>query len=75
MEIVIKIPDKMYEDAKSGKDIGESRYITQVIKKGVPLPKAHGDLIDRDKLSPKIHGVKSIVEVLGAEIIIEADKG
>lgn len=41
---------------------------------GIPLPKGHGDLIDRDELSPKIHGAKSIVAVLDAPAIIEADK-
>lgn len=38
------------------------------------IPKGHGDLIDRNELAPKIHGVKSIVAVLDAPIIIKADK-
>ena len=38
------------KDAKSGKDIGESWYITQTIKNGTPLPKGHGRLKDIDKV-------------------------
>lgn len=53
MEIVIKIPDKMYEDAKGGKDIGESRYITQVIKQGTPY-NSSGDCISRSDLKETI---------------------
>ena len=88
MEIVIKIPDKMYEDAKNGKDTGESWYITQVIKNGTPLPKRHGDLIDRNALITELEtdyhgtltesgahlfvGITNYID--DAETIIEADK-
>ena len=88
MEIVIKIPDKMYEDAKNNKDTGESWYITQVIKNGTPLPKGHGDLIDRNALITELEtdyhgtltesgahlfvGITSYID--DAETIIKADK-
>lgn len=82
VEVVIKIPEKMYEDAKNGKDTGESWYITQVIKQGTPLPKGHGRLIDADKLDTRERGnnsqrtmwwnIECIVE--DAPTIIEADK-
>ena len=52
-EIIIEIPDKMYEDAKSGKDIGESYFITQTIKNGKPYD-ASGDLISRSALKKRI---------------------
>lgn len=49
MQIVIKIPDVMYEDIKSGKD-GYSNYIHTAIRNGTPLPKRHGSLKDADIL-------------------------
>lgn len=72
MEVVIKIPDKMYEDAKGGKDIGESRYITQVIKQGKPLPKGHGRLIDANDVDNHIIGS---VDLRDCPTIVEADRG
>lgn len=46
MQIVIEITDRMYEAIKQDRvpiDIG------RFIKKGTPLPKGHGRLIDADK--------------------------
>ena len=73
MEVVIKIPDEAYELLKNKPTL--DNVAESIITNGTPLPKGHGELIDRDKLAPKIHGVKSIVAVLDAETIIEADKG
>ena len=75
MQIVIDISEELYknviEHTKRGY-MGSDVWIA--VANGTPLPKGHGDLIDRDELSPKIHGVKSIVAVLDAPTIIEADK-
>ena len=47
MKIVIDIPDDMYNDANIliVKDFTE---LKKAIINGTPLPKGHGDLIDRD---------------------------
>ena len=58
MKLIIDISDKTYEIIKnmvyfcnsqrSGREI--TKEILNAIKQGIPLPKGHGDLIDRDKL-------------------------
>ena len=47
MKIVIDIHEKDYQSMKNG-HIPFS--VLDVIMKGTPLPKEHGDLIDRDSL-------------------------
>ena len=51
-EIVIKIPDKLYEYIVKGKDLSEEQNdeMALAIADGEPLPEYHGDLIDRTKL-------------------------
>lgn len=80
MELIINIDDKDYEalnkvgnNGLEFNDTLEGR-VYRVIANGTPLPKGHGELIDRDKLIPKIHGVKSIVATLDAPTIVEADE-
>ena len=72
MEIVIKISDQHYKRIMKAENSGYD--LIDAIQNGTVLPKGHGDLIDRDELSPKIHGVKSIVAVSDAPAIVEADK-
>ena len=44
MELVIKIPNEMWERVKDGYvPLGISKYLMN----GTPLPKGHGELIDR----------------------------
>lgn len=46
IEIVIDIPEEMYERIKDGYvPLGISKYL----KNGTPLPKGHGRLIDADE--------------------------
>lgn len=83
-EILIKIPDLVYESIIVGAET--SRDETDVlfaIRQGTVLPKGHGDLIDRDKLShvycqmsycstaPNFIWVSELMKVTP---IIEADK-
>ena len=49
MKIVIDIPDFIYERLKEDVDCGMVN-LNSAIANGTPLPKEHGDLIDRDKL-------------------------
>lgn len=56
MQIVIDIPEEIYENFQNAKCIGESKYKDYLvgiyfgIKKGIVLPKNHGRLIDADKI-------------------------
>lgn len=86
MELLIKIPDEAYELLKSKPvldNIAES-----IITNGTPLPKGHGDLIDRNALVTELEtdyhrslsesGAHLFVEITSyiddAETIIEADR-
>ena len=81
IELVIKIPEEMYkwvnEVNKFSDDYGISDFI-DLVKNGTPLPKGHGDLIDKKVAYKKFYSrclAKVATEVF-AEIptIIEADK-
>ena len=77
MKIVIDIPEVTYKQVCwRGLSLcpRDSEALILSIKKGTPLPKGHGDLIDRDKLIGYIHGTKSIIATLDAPTVIEADK-
>lgn len=58
MEIVIKIPEGL-------KDVFENRTVTALdveemrmaIKNGTPLPKEHGDLVDRDAVNSRFYDI------------------
>lgn len=45
IELIIRISEEDYERIKNSDDMNFN-----VIKNGIPLPKQHGDLIDRSKL-------------------------
>lgn len=55
MQIVIDIPKHIY-DCVIGKTVLLSHMdvMCKAIEKGKPLPKGHGDLIDRNKLAHKM---------------------
>lgn len=76
MQVVINISKGRYEDILSGKEFTIYQSdIREALKNGTPLPEGHGDLVDVDALIGKIHRAKSILAVLDAETIVEADKG
>lgn len=88
IELVIKIPEELYEAYKRRPPmLGDAGMdmIAQSIANGTPLPKGHGDLIDRKALGiAPIDGtdlpaagclmVYLAEDVDGAPTIIEADK-
>ena len=50
MQVVINVPDKIYEMVMNTGTYGCYHFIsTKAIREGVPLPKGHGRLIDADK--------------------------
>ena len=77
MEIVIDMPEEMWERVKDGYvPLGISKYL----RNGVSLPKGHGRLIDESDLIPDsdyedgIFYSVSIGAINGAPTIVEADK-
>ena len=68
MEIVIKIDEWKYksicegvEASKRGGVVGVAPTIYEAIYNGTPLPKGHGDLIDKDRLLDELEKtVKSV---------------
>lgn len=46
MKVIIDIPDKAYELLKSKSEL--DNIAESIIANGIPLPKGHGDLIDRN---------------------------
>ena len=93
IELVIKIPEEEYKEIASHTDedysfvylnLDQLRRLDNAIRKGTPLPKGHGDLIDRKELKKEVHtttewngDVHRIVyeaSVDDARPIIEADK-
>jgi len=97
IELVVRIDEKLYKDIYSDAEImiyggmrsGKMLLVTllKAIRNGTPLPKGHGDLIDRNELlkhydsttyhngieERKIHFVQ-IGYVNDAPTIIKADK-
>lgn len=86
IELVVKIPEEMYNHIKNGGNIGASLLIENAIKNGTPLPKGHGRLIDADELKKyyphdadweyPVSTNEYVNETIDdAQTIIEADKG
>lgn len=85
MQIVIDIPKKTYEHIKADGGHGcfniqeeDNFIVTKAIFDGKPLPKEHGDLIDRNALIFDTYHYELLISKSGvdsAPIIIEADKG
>jgi hypothetical protein len=76
MKIVIDIPEELYAEyvnVQLGRGNGKSIVfkLLTAIKKGTPLPKGHGRLIDADDIDNHIVGS---VDTRDCPTIIEADK-
>ena len=61
MKIVIDIPKEQYEIIKElaknqNSFCPEADSAEKIISRGTPLPKNHGDLIDKEKLKENING-------------------
>ena len=85
MKLLIEIDDKDYADIMSDSERNLNHY-ERLIKKGVPLPKGHGDLKDTEKLKNAFVAWSMAVQgnftdadianiVCNSPTIIEADKG
>ena len=86
MQIVIELNEELYDYMKS---LPFNTILETIVLNGTPLPKGHGDLIDKDKLYRYIKEMcnqygkptidyesgKSIMELIkNMSVIIEADK-
>lgn len=85
MELIIKISEEAYERHKAYRD---TYKLSEAIANGVPLPKGHGDLIDRNALITELEtdyhrslsesGAHLFVEITSyideAKTIVEADE-
>lgn len=59
MKIVIDIPDRIHYGIEKGITVNGSRasqIVLDAVKNGTPLPKGHGDFIDKEKLKENING-------------------
>ena len=88
IELLIKIPDHLYKllkDFPSDSNEGNiENVLMKAVEHGIPLPKGHGDLIDRDyllvdsycinDLSGNEINIVDVMTVKMADAIIEADK-
>lgn len=86
MKLVIDIPDAEYERIQALDWKNSSRWyspVSNAIHNGTPLPKGHGDLVDRDKVIDLLNEQeynyyteldKVVDTVYEADAIIEADK-
>ena len=57
MQIVIEIPQDVYDKALSGD--GTGAIWAGYVKNGTPLPKGHGNLIDADAVMREMSAVSS----------------
>ena len=64
IELVIKIPEEDWEFIKEADGCRWSRAILDGVINGTPLPKGHGDLIDRNE----IEYMKAIHDLVWNEI-------
>lgn len=78
MKIVIDIPEGFLEDLKALSNYENLTLYEKAILEGKPLPKGHGDLIDRKALMSRPYETGGFVEwydeIKYAPTIIEADK-
>lgn len=74
MQIVIDIPNSIYANLpKIVNGSIASKRILDCVKNGTPLPKGHGDLVDRNDLKYEKYNSYAYA-IANADTIIEADK-
>ena len=83
MKIVIEISEEEYNRMKEKKMFGNVTVWKNAICNGTPLPKGHGDLIDRSTLEPDTEWSDwddgwisySYRQIADADVVIKADGG
>jgi len=82
MRLVVDIPDRIQYGIELGIIVNgseASQIVLDAVKNGTPLPKEHGDLIDRNELtvdytSSDWNDYVSVEQIKNAKVVIEADK-
>lgn len=79
MKLVIDIPDEDYNVILANADFYKEQHwgaaeVWDAIVGGIPLPKGHGDLIDRNTITVE-EDVYFQNYIIHAPTIIEADRG
>ena len=78
MQVVIDIPDKVYEMVMNTGTYGCYRFnSTKAIREGVPLPKGHGRIADIDRVMEEMDATRTYDIPFALERvkpIIEADR-
>ena len=83
IQIVIDIPDKLHRQIITNtycENESDFDFLSNYIRRGTPLPKGHGRLIDEDTLKEKSFFATAFTEVVDvldiddSPTIIEADK-
>jgi hypothetical protein len=84
VNVVIEIPEEEYRiillsDKTAMSEFASKEAMMYAIKNGTPLPKGHGDLIDRNELavdytSSDWNDYVSVEQIKNAKAIVEADK-
>ena len=57
MQIVIDIPEEDYNFVKKQVADGITNPLKICIANGTPLPKGHGDMVDRDAINSRFYGI------------------
>lgn len=77
IELVVKIEEERYNQIKRCADNYLVSRLELAVKNGIPLPKGHGDLIDRSEISMPYDicdGDEAMDYVNEVSAIIETDK-
>ena len=77
MKLVIDIPDEIYNFVISSGILCENELFQSLllgVRYGTPLPKEHGDLVDRDTISVE-EDVYFQNYIIHAPIVIPAERG
>ena len=62
VELVIKIDENFYKTIKDNKSNLYGGRVYEMIRKGIPLPKEHGDLVDRDSINCRFYDIGKELE-------------
>lgn len=82
MKLIVEIDDEIYKTWRQEGKYASHSYAQKIILNGTPLPKGHGDLIDRSTLEPDTEwsdwddGLVSYSygQIAAADVVIKADK-
>ena len=72
MKLIIDIPKRIYDVIQIRNDMRSELH--EAVRNGIPLPKGHGDLIDKDELLKIGRYSHTRSDIDSIPVIVEADK-